>query len=157
MLGQMNQRDARVYQCPVHLILADFSDCICISTPLTRAALKYKRINARRRSSSQPVILWHLCMYLPVPWLFGRCYSNEGVSLKISSPAVHHNGWLICVFYNAYLLLLYYVCYLPCGSAGKESTCNAGDLGSIPGLGRSPGEGTATHSSILAWRIPGTV
>ena len=29
----------------------------------------------------------------------------------------------------------------PCGSAGKESTCNAGDLGSIPWLGRSPGEG----------------
>ena len=30
----------------------------------------------------------------------------------------------------------------PCGSAGKESTCNTGDLGSIiPGLGRSPGEG----------------
>jgi len=29
----------------------------------------------------------------------------------------------------------------PGGSAGKESTCNAGDLGSIPGLGRSPGEG----------------
>ena len=29
----------------------------------------------------------------------------------------------------------------PCGSAGKESTCNAGDLDSIPGLGRSPGEG----------------
>ena len=30
---------------------------------------------------------------------------------------------------------------LPCGSAGKESTCNAGDLASIPGLRRSPGEG----------------
>ena len=29
----------------------------------------------------------------------------------------------------------------PCGSAGKESTCNAGDLGSILGWGRSPGEG----------------
>ena len=29
----------------------------------------------------------------------------------------------------------------PGGSAGKESTCNAGDLGSIPGLRRSPGEG----------------
>ena len=28
-----------------------------------------------------------------------------------------------------------------CGSAGKESACSAGDLGSIPGLGRSPGEG----------------
>ena len=29
----------------------------------------------------------------------------------------------------------------PCGSVGKESACNAGDLGSVPGLGRSPGEG----------------
>ena len=29
----------------------------------------------------------------------------------------------------------------PCGSGGKESACNAGDLGLIPGLGRSPGEG----------------
>ena len=28
-----------------------------------------------------------------------------------------------------------------CDSDGKESTCSAGDLGSIPGLGRSPGEG----------------
>ena len=28
-----------------------------------------------------------------------------------------------------------------CGSAGKESACNVGDLSSIPGLGRSPGEG----------------
>ena len=81
-------------------------------------------------------------------------------------------------------------------SVGKESTCNAGDPGSIPGTGRSSGEGTdsllhyawaslvaqmvknlptmretwvqslswedplkkgmATHSSILAWRIPWT-
>ena len=29
----------------------------------------------------------------------------------------------------------------PCGSDGKESTCNVGDLGSIPGLGRSLGGG----------------
>ena len=29
----------------------------------------------------------------------------------------------------------------PCGSAGKESACNVGDLGLIPRLGRSPGEG----------------
>ena len=29
----------------------------------------------------------------------------------------------------------------PGGSAGKESVCTLGDLGSIPGLGRSPGEG----------------
>ena len=43
----------------------------------------------------------------------------------------------------------------PDGSDGKESTCNEGDLGSIPELGRFPlEEGMATHCSILAWRIP---
>ena len=36
----------------------------------------------------------------------------------------------------------------PGGSDGKESTCNAGDLGSIPGLGRFLEKGKATHSSI---------
>ena len=45
---------------------------------------------------------------------------------------------------------------LPCSSNGKESACNVGDQGSIPGLGRSSGEGNAGHSSTLAWRIPGT-
>ena len=42
------------------------------------------------------------------------------------------------------------------GSECKESACNVGDLGSVPGLVRSPGEGKATHSSVLAWRIPWT-
>ena len=44
----------------------------------------------------------------------------------------------------------------PGGSDGKESAYNEGDLGSIPGLGRSPGGATATHSSILAWRVSWT-
>ena len=39
-------------------------------------------------------------------------------------------------------------------SDGKESACNVGDLGLTPGLGRFPGGGHATHSSIPAWRIP---
>ena len=47
----------------------------------------------------------------------------------------------------------------PRGSVDKELACNAGDagdMGLIPWLGRSPEEGMATHSSILAWRIPWT-
>ena len=63
------------------------------------------------------------------------------------------------------------------GSDGKESACNAEDLGLLPGLGRSPGEGkgcplqysglensmdytvhaekaVAPHSSTLAWKMP---
>ena len=90
-----------------------------------------------------------------------------------------------------------YIVGFPDSSVGKESACNAGDPGSIPGLGRSSGEGIgyplqyswaslvaqlvknlpavwetwvqslgwedplekgrATHSSILAWRIPWTI
>ena len=41
----------------------------------------------------------------------------------------------------------------PCSSAGKESAHNVGNLGSIPGLGRSPGDLKATHSGILDSRI----
>ena len=36
----------------------------------------------------------------------------------------------------------------------KASACNVGELGSIPGLGRSPGGGNGNHSSTLAWKIP---
>ena len=47
---------------------------------------------------------------------------------------------------------------LPCnctgGSVVKNPPSNAGDTGLIPGLGRCPGEGMATYSSILAWEIP---
>ena len=42
------------------------------------------------------------------------------------------------------------------GSNGKETACNAEDLGLIPGSGRFPGEGMAARSNILAWKIPQT-
>ena len=44
----------------------------------------------------------------------------------------------------------------PGSSDGKVSDCNVGDLGLIPGSGRSPGEGNDNHSSILAWKSPWT-
>ena len=47
------------------------------------------------------------------------------------------NDWVIFHFLWMYV----FICMgFPCGSAGKESAFSAGDLGSIPGLGRSPGE-----------------
>ena len=41
-------------------------------------------------------------------------------------------------------------------SEGKETACNAGGQGLVPGSGRSPGEGNdyPPNSCILAWRIP---
>ena len=53
---------------------------------------------------------------------------------------------------------LVYVSFLA-GSVIKNLPDNAGDtedVGSILGLGRSPGRGNGTHSSILAWEIPWT-
>ena len=44
-----------------------------------------------------------------------------------------------------------------CGSAGKEPACNVRDLGSIPGLGRSPGEGKGyplQYSGLENSRVP---
>ena len=54
------------------------------------------------------------------------------------------------------LLLIRCKCNFPGSSDGKECACNAGDQGLIPGLGDPLEKGMATHSSILAWRIPRT-
>ena len=59
-------------------------------------------------------------------------------------------------FYEVYIHLCVCMCryvYLHWWLSGKQSVCNARDVGSTPGSGRCPGEGTG-HSSILAWRIP---
>ena len=55
-----------------------------------------------------------------------------------------------------FLNLIKIIYGFPSGWDGKESTCNARDPGLIFGLGRSLEKGIATHSSILAWRIPWT-
>ena len=45
---------------------------------------------------------------------------------------------------------------IPGSSVSKDSACNAGDLGSIPVLGRSPGRGHGNPLQYSAWRIPWT-
>ena len=50
------------------------------------------------------------------------------------------------------LLLPWCLMGFPGGSDGKESACNAGDLGSVPGLGRSPGEGNVFSTPVF---LPG--
>ena len=55
---------------------------------------------------------------------------------------------------QAFDCIYYFPKGFPGSSAGKESTCSAGDLGSIPGWDDPLEEGMAIHSSILAWRIP---
>ena len=57
---------------------------------------------------------------------------------------------------NPTLMLLVFITDdrgFPDGSGGKDSACNAGDLGLIPGSEDSLEKGMATHSRILAWKI----
>ena len=58
--------------------------------------------------------------------------------------------FLTCDWKGMISIFLNFLRSFPGGLDGKESTCNAGDLGLISGLGISPGEGNrATHSSCL--------
>ena len=68
---------------------------------------------------------------LKIPWT-----KEHGRLQSMGSQKVRHD-WATSHSYN------WYNWGFPGGSAGKESSCNAGDLGSIPGLGRSPGEGNS--------------
>ena len=67
-------------------------------------------------------------------------------SLSVTSLFIHS---FIRWWVNKHILSICYILYIfPSGSDSKASVCNAGDPGSIPGLGRSPGEG---HGSPLQY------
>ena len=69
--------------------------------------------------------------------IYNICFSLSNLVHSVwqfLSPSMSTQMTQFCCFLMAAL-------GFPCGSAGKECTCNAGDLCSIPGLGRSPGEG----------------
>ena len=70
----------------------------------------------------------HLC-YDVMKMTFCLCLSSQNFPLRIKkkSQTSYDRETSHTIF--------------PLGSAGKESACNVGDLGLIPGLGRSPGEG----------------
>ena len=62
----------------------------------------------------------------------------------------------MCVCTHTHIYIYIYLWDFLGGSNSKESTSNAGDLGSVSGSGRSLERRMDTHSGILAWRIPWT-
>ena len=79
--------------------------------------------------------------------------------ITLSSPKVRfHLGWDVPNphYLNGLLVPFQSTLSFPDSSAGKESACNVGDLGLIPGLGRSPEEYLATHCTILPGESPWT-
>ena len=78
---------------------------------------------------------------------------------NLQSKWIHSTKiWILQLIFNFQYCLKerYTTRYFPCGSDSKASACNVGDLGSIPGLGRSPGEGNGNPLQYFAWKIPWT-
>ena len=80
-------------------------------------------------------------------WFFSPCYvlifkyvERAALSSPLTTVVLFFTGYVIILQFSI-LRTLKLVKGFPCGSTGKESACNAGDLALIPGLGRSPGEG----------------
>ena len=70
--------------------------------------------------------------------------STKGYRVKSVSSTLHSVIAMYCLYpYQNRLCPHKQMRGFPGGSNGKESACNVGDLGSIPGLGRSPGEGSS--------------
>ena len=82
------------------------------------------------------------------PWGCKGSDTTEPVSLSLLSHPYRTTGKTIALTRWTFVgkvvsAFLYSVLGFPVGSAGKESTCNSGDLALIPVLGRSPGEGNS--------------
>ena len=71
----------------------------------------------------------------------GKGYSLQYSSLENSMDCIVHGLAKSRTLLRGFRFHLYNSLGFPDSSVGKESACNAGDPDSIPGLGRSPGEG----------------
>ena len=130
------------------------------SLSITNSQSLVKLMSIKSVMPSNHLILCHPLLLLPSIFPSIRVFSSESVLCirwpkKFGERSGNLNQDKILNNMRELLFLLCAIikCGFPCSSVSKESAYNAGDSGSIPGLGRSPGEGNETHSSILAWRI----
>ena len=70
-----------------------------------------------------------------------KCSHPDGTGICLQCRRPQFNSWVGKILWRRDRLPYPAFLGFPCGSAGKESDCNVRDLGSVPGLGRSPGEG----------------
>ena len=78
---------------------------------------------------------------LPLMWSTGSVVVAHGLCCSEACGVFLEQGSNLCPLNWQWILYLSTTPSFPLSSVGKESACNAGDLGSVPGLGRSPGEG----------------
>ena len=130
-------------------VLSQASDIISLSKAYHVFREKNQNQKEGRDEYVHPLIFttWNINLWFSASIVFCSVllFSNHGVSFSfsnvyITSKLKHNfkgNSWALmneCDFYSDIL-------GFPGGSDGKESACNTGDLSSIPGSGRFPGEG----------------
>ena len=101
--------------------------------PCTRAHVQIQGFLSSLCSGSFAVTLFLETCFIEHPWKFLPLVRNLFSHFLLST-----NIWIYS---------------FPGGSVSKESACNARDPASVPESGKSPGEGNATHFSVLAWEI----
>ena len=117
-----------------------------MTTITNQGAAKEKRMAA---------VIWQLRMMLCtvrtlsgsencLRWSFSWEWRASLIAQLIRNPPAMQeipvNSWIGKILWRRDRLPTPVFLGFPCGSAGKESSCSAGDLGLIPGLGRCPGE-----------------
>ena len=129
-----------------NIILLPFSSCLR-SFPASGSFPMSQLFSSGRQSIevSASVLLMNIQGWFPLGFTCLISLQSKGLPIVFSSITIQKHQLLgaqpslwsnSCLYMTSGKTIAF-----SCGSIGKESTCNAGDLGLIPELGRSPGEG----------------
>ena len=94
--------------------------------------LYFFALTAKEGFLISPCYCLELCIQMGICFLFSFSFASLLFSAVCKGCSDNHFAFLH----------FFFLAWFSCSSVGKESACSAGDPGSIPGLGRSPGEGT---------------
>ena len=110
-----------------------------------RTTTKHRGESGQAHKAEALELIWMQVMETESSFSHLKNGSNDMVELQFSQACSinscnHLKTFVSSMKRNKYTWFGAFLCFL-CGSAGKESACSVGNLGLIPGLGRSPGEG----------------
>ena len=114
---------------------------------------KFKR-NSENRIERVVVLTWQPACLLKRTFLLGYL-ADQNLQMFPTACRLHPKVATWCSLSSISFQLQIFRGF-PGGSDDKESACNAGDPGSIPGSGRAPGEGNGYPLQYSCWKIPWT-
>ena len=125
--------------------------CACVSVyELAKKLIQVFCVKTQIKFLTNPICVFFQYIYIlksvfvfSTRWLFVGSLSFFIFYCSVGQYNKPVRFFILCFLIGNSGPTLGFIYGFPYGSTGKESACNAGDLGSIPGLGRSPGEGNS--------------